>query len=64
MTRTAKKQRLATAQAIAGSLGQARRDIQERQLCHFFRADLDYGWRVAVALSIKVPEEYLAHAMR
>ena len=29
--------------AIAGALGQARPDIQMRQLCHFFRADTDYG---------------------
>ncbi len=36
-----------TALAIAGALGAARQDIQMRQLCHFFRADADYGQRVA-----------------
>ncbi|MEM9292837.1 MAG: catalase [Acidobacteriota bacterium] len=40
--------------AIAGGLGQARRDIQERQLCHFFRADPDYGLRIAAKLGIEV----------
>lgn len=39
-----------TAQAIAGALSGARQDIQMRQLCHFFRADMDYGMRVAKAL--------------
>ena len=48
------KQRLA--KAIAGALGQARREIQERQLCHFFRADPDYGRRVAEALGIDVSD--------
>ncbi len=38
--------------AIAGALGQARHDIQMRQLCHFFRADADYGLGVARELGI------------
>ncbi len=42
------------AKAIGGALGQARREIQERQLCHFFRADEDYGRRVAKELGIDV----------
>lgn len=33
----AHRERLAS--AIAGALGQARREVQERQLCHFFRVD-------------------------
>ncbi len=37
---------------IAGVLGQARREVQLRQLCHFFRADEDYGRRVAMKLGI------------
>ena len=32
---------------IAGVLGQARPEVQMRQLCHFFRADEDCGRRVA-----------------
>ncbi len=35
---------------IAGVLGQARAEVQMRQLCHFFRADEDYGRRVAQKL--------------
>ena len=46
---------------IAGVLGQARRDVQLRQLCHFFRADEDYGRRVAEKLGLDV-SEFLAHA--
>ncbi|MBX3354774.1 MAG: catalase [Phycisphaeraceae bacterium] len=51
---------------IAGALGQARMEVQLRQLCHFFRADEDYGKRVAAALGVdlsalgSVPEA--AHA--
>ncbi len=47
-------QRERLAQAIAGSLSQARPEIQMRQLCHFFRADPDYGQRVAQALGISL----------
>jgi catalase len=37
---------------IAAGLGQARKEVQLRQLCHFFRADEDYGRRVARHLKI------------
>ncbi|MEX0886448.1 MAG: catalase [Phycisphaeraceae bacterium] len=47
-------QRQRLANAIADALRQARREVQERQLCHFFRADPDYGQRVAEALGIDV----------
>ncbi|HLP92289.1 MAG TPA: catalase-related domain-containing protein [Nostocaceae cyanobacterium] len=40
-------------QNIVGSLGQARRDLQMRQLCHFFRADVNYGKRIANTLGIE-----------
>ncbi len=46
-----------TVKAICGALAGARRDIQERQLCHFFRADMEYGRRVAEGLGIEVPPE-------
>lgn len=41
---------------IAGALGQARREVQLRQLCHFFRADEDYGKRVAVKLGFDLED--------
>lgn len=39
---------------IAGVLGQARKEVQMRPLCHFFRADEDYGRPVAAQLRIDV----------
>ncbi len=39
---------------IAGVLGQARREVQMLQVCHFFRADPDYGRRVAKHLGIDI----------
>ena len=41
---------------ISGVLGQARKEVQLRQLCHFFRVDEDYGKRVADKLGIDVSE--------
>jgi catalase len=41
---------------IAAGLSQTPRSIQERQLCHFFRADPAYGEGVANALGIPVQE--------
>jgi catalase len=32
---------------IAGNLSQARQEVQMGQVCHFFRADADYGHRIA-----------------
>lgn len=46
------KERLAS--RIAGGLGQARREVQERMICHFYRADADYGTRIAQKLGIDV----------
>ncbi len=46
----AHKTRLAT--RIGGVLSQARQEVQMRALCHFFRADADYGRRVALALGL------------
>jgi catalase len=37
---------------IAGGLKQARPEVQMRMLCHFFRADADYGARIAAKLGI------------
>ncbi|MFB2769028.1 catalase [Pelatocladus sp. BLCC-F211] len=41
-------------QNIVGSLSQARSEIQMRLLCHFFRADVNYGRRVAEGLGITI----------
>jgi len=51
-----------TADAIAGGLSQARESVQQLQLCHFFRADPDYGQRVAKRLNIEVPESAMSAA--
>jgi catalase len=45
-------QRERLAAAIAGALGQARLSVQERQVGHFFKADPDYGRRVANKLDL------------
>ena len=58
----AHRDRLAT--RIAGVLGQAREEVQKRQLCHFFRADEDYGRRVAEKLGIDVSEMLKASEAR
>ena len=50
----AHRDRLAT--RIAGALGDARQEVQMRQLCHFFRADEDYGNRVARKLGVDLSE--------
>jgi hypothetical protein len=39
---------------IVGSLSGARRYIQMRQLCHFFRADVKYGMRIAQGFGIAI----------
>ncbi len=41
---------------IAGVLGQARKEVQMLQLCHFFRCDEDYGKRVATKLGIDLSD--------
>lgn len=41
-------------QNIVGSLSQAQHGIQMRQICHFFRADVNYGRRVAEGLGIAI----------
>lgn len=51
---SAHRDRVAT--RVAGGLAQCRREVQLRQLCHLFRADEDYGGRVAAKLGIDVRE--------
>lgn len=55
------EQRVRLVKAIAGALGDATREIQMRQICHFFRADPEYGAKVAEALEIEIPSEPAAH---
>lgn len=45
---------------LAGVLRDVRKEVQLRQLCHFFRADEDYGQRVADHLGINVKEAMAA----
>jgi len=45
---------------IAGALGQARKEVQMLQICHFFRADPDYGTRVAQKLGVEIDSSVLA----
>ncbi len=49
---------------IAGVLGQARKELQLLQICHFSRADEDYGRRVAEKLGIDIGAamKEMAHA--
>jgi len=46
--------------AMSGVTGPKREAILMRQLCHFFRADAEWGARVAEGLGIKIPAEMLA----
>lgn len=39
---------------IVGSLSQATEEIQKRQLCHFFRADANFGGAIASGLGLEV----------
>jgi catalase len=54
LMKTDEKERLIS--NISGSLSQAPRYVQLRQLCHFFRADPAYGEGVAKAIGISVDE--------
>lgn len=40
---------------IVAHLGGAKREIQERQVKHFYKADPDYGTRVAQGLGLEIP---------
>ena len=41
---------------IAGHLGGATKEIQQRQLLHFLKADSNYGAKVAQALGLNIPK--------
>jgi catalase len=42
--------------------GEKRNEIINRQLCHFFRADIQLGMKIAKGLGVAIDEETLAHA--
>ena len=44
---------------ICASLGGAKRELQEKVLPQFVRADYEYGNKVAKQLGLKIPEELL-----
>lgn len=48
--------------AMSGITGPKRADIINRQLCHFFRADIGLGMAIAAGLGIQVDENSMAHA--
>ncbi len=48
--------------AMSGISGPKKELIVNRQLCHFFRANVELGMRVAKGLGVEVPKEMLAHA--
>ena len=51
------EEKMRTAKAISNALSSVRREIQMRQLCHFFRADAEFGQRVADELGIVIDSE-------
>ncbi len=48
--------------AMSGISGPKRADIVNRQLCHFFRADIGLGMAIAAGLGVVVDENVMAHA--
>ena len=42
--------------ALNGVTGPKRNDIINRQLCHFFRADVSFGMAVASALGLQIQD--------
>lgn len=47
--------------AMSGIAGPKRADIINRQLCHFFRADIGLGMSIAQALGVTVDESIMKH---
>ena len=50
-------QKKRTINAMAGGLGEARREVQLRALCHWFQVSPDLGGRLAEKLGIELPAE-------
>lgn len=49
--------------AMSGISGEKREEIINRQLCHFFRADIQLGTAVAEGLGVTVEDKVMAHAI-
>jgi len=47
--------------AMSGIEGEKKDEIINRQLCHFFRADVELGMRIAKGLGVTVDENVMAH---
>ncbi|TND01983.1 MAG: catalase [Bacteroidetes bacterium] len=48
--------------AMSGIDGEKRNEIINRQLCHFFRADIQLGMAIAKGLGVNIDEKAMAHA--
>lgn len=44
---------------IVGSLGQCRKDVQERVIKHFYKIDPEYGGRIAKGVGLPVEQAKL-----
>ena len=47
--------------SMKGIYGEKKDDIIQRQLCHFFRADIQLGMAVAKGLGVAIDEKVMAH---
>ncbi|MBA3662705.1 MAG: catalase [Bacteroidetes bacterium] len=47
--------------AMSGIAGEKKNDIINRQLCHFFRADIGLGMAIAQGLGISIDEKMMKH---
>ena len=46
---------------MSGIAGDKKNDIINRQLCHFFRADIGLGMAIAKGLEITIDENMMKH---
>ena len=49
--------------AMSGITGPKKDEIINRQLCHFFRADIQLGMAIASGMGVKVDEKTMDHAV-
>jgi catalase len=63
MTDSEKKNTIANiVGAMSGIAGPKKADIINRQLCHFFRADIQLGMAIAQGLGVAITDETMAHS--
>ena len=48
--------------SMEGIVGEKKEEIMNRQLCHFFRADIQLGMAVAKGLGVKIEEKTMDHS--